>query len=161
MNCKTQEIEMQVVIVNKAMYRGESVEGTFTLVQGFTPFQGDVTKRRNGRAGEGFIKVRPEGEQMTRLAPNLDRPVKLTVVGDGMGYTVQVEGLPAGRDGCGAVALFETFTPEFGVDAEREMATAGVLVAQIESLRAEFEAAKGRERDALRKRLHRMEAKLA
>ena len=107
---------MQVVIVNKAMYRGESVEGTFTLVQGFTPFQGDVTKRRNGRAGEGFIKVRPEGEQMTRLAPNLDRPVKLTVDGDGMGYTVQVEGLPAGRDGCGAVALFETFPFLAGAD---------------------------------------------
>lgn len=186
---------MQVVIVSKAMYRGEVVEGTFNLVKDFSPFAGDVTHRRNGRSGTGFIKVMPEGDVLTRLAPNLNRPVKLSVQGEGQGYMVGMAptittrtltewvetempipnpnldmpaGLPAEERGTAPVTVFETFTPEFGVDSERELAEQAqaptmdvALEATLQTLRAEFDAAKGRERDKLRKRLRRLEAKAA
>lgn len=153
---------MQVVIVTEATYRGETVQGTFEMVQNFTPFVGDVNRRRNGRKGTGFIKVMPEGEQLTRLAPNLSRPVKLSVASEYAGYRL-VGGTSVEKafEGPSAPEVFETFTPEFGVDAERELATAGQLTADLETLRCEFEAARGRERDRLRKRLRRMEARLA
>lgn len=159
---------MQVVIVDEATYRGEAIQGTFQLVKGFTAFVGEVDHRRNGRKGTGFIKVMPEGEQLTRLAPNLARPVKLSVIGEDAGYRLvgathvadAFEGLPAGVGDSLAAVLFETVAPEFGVDAERELATASQLVSELDALRGEFAAAKGRERDNLRKRLRRMEAKV-
>ena len=171
---------MLTVTVTNATYRGEDVVGTFDLVQDFTAFTGDPNTRRNGRKGLGFIKVMPAGEQLVRLAPNKDKPVKLTVEADGVGYTVfdDSEPLRVMFPGCGRS---ETFTPEFGVDVERELSeddslpgvplatpfvpelveTEGELTDALTELRAQFEAATGRERDNLRKRLRRAEAKVA
>lgn len=155
---------MAQVMVREAFYRGETVEGLFELVQDYTPFKGEG--RRNGKKGAGFIKVAVEGEQLTRLAPN-SKPVKLTVESEMVGYVVlapavpvaefgvdterelaEFEGLPAGIDGEPALGVFESVTVKAEVDA-------------LAALRAEFEAAKGRERDNLRKRLRRLEAKQA
>lgn len=144
------------VVVQNAFYRGENVTGVFNMVQGFTAFQGEG--RRNGRKGAGFIKVAVEGDQLVRLAPN-SKPVKLTVEGDGVGYRLDL------------VIDDEPAAAEFGVDAERELAGEPLTVAEavmpdvvsdaLTVLRAEFEAAKGAERDRLRKRLRRLEAKVA
>lgn len=145
---------MAQVLVVKSFYRGEDVSGVFDLVQGFTAFRGEG--RRNGRKGTGFIKVAVAGDQLMRLAPN-SKPVKLTVEAEGVGYRLVAE---------------EVEQSEFGVEGERALAEAqGLTVADVVMpdvvsdaltvLRAKFESAKGAERDRLRKRLRRLEAKVA
>ena len=75
---------VQMVQVTKASYRGQEVEGIFELVQGYTPFKGDA--RRNGRNGSGFIKVVTKG-----LPGAASAMTKLTVEGEGVGYTVTTD----------------------------------------------------------------------
>lgn len=156
---------MKTVMVTESFYRGEKIEGIFEMVKEFTLFKGE--SRRNGLKGSGFIKVAVKGETLTRLAPNA-KPVKLTVAAEGVGYVVlndapvtefgvdverelADEGLPAGVDGSAPVALFETVS----VPAD------ATVMGALDELRAAFEAASGNERAKLRKRLRRMEAKLA
>lgn len=135
----------KMVQVTAAAYRGETVEGVFELVQDFTAFRGEG--RRNGRAGEGFIKVAVAGEQLTRLAPNPNRPVKLTVAAQGEGYSVLSEAFMKTEDELYNEAV--------------ELAQQDEVTDELALLKAQFQAAKGRERDALRKRIARREAKLA
>lgn len=160
----------KMVQVEVAAYRGEDVQGVFVLTQDFTAYRGEG--RRNGRQGEGFIKVQPAGEQLTRLAPNT-KPVKLTVAAEGMGYTVfdedcQEQAADAAET-ADALESGQPFgTPEAFTKTEDELYNEAVDLAQhnkavdeLEILKAQFQVAKGRERDALRKRIARRQAKLA
>jgi hypothetical protein len=157
-------MKMAQVVVLEGFYRGEMVSGLFELAQDFTAFKGEG--RRNGLKGTGFIKVAVVGDQLMRLAPNA-KPVKITVAGLDNGYRVLLDTVSVEFP----EAEGEAPVAEFGVDAERELADAEGFVEEVRSvlngqaglaeLRAAFEAAKGGERDRLRKRLRRMEAKLA
>ena len=159
---------MAQVFVSKAFYRGETIEGTFGLVQGYTPFKGE--DRRNGRKGPGFIKVEVSGEALLRLAPN-EKPVKLTVEGDGAGYQVfDATEAPAPQasepEGLGDILtrMMERAAEDVPVETVRANGWHGAELAaaqaEIDDLKMQMQLSTGRVRDALRKKIARRVAKL-
>ena len=105
----------------EAVYRNKPVEGTFALVQGYTPWGGALVgggKRRVGTKGAGFVKV---------VHPDWTKPVKISVSAEDEGYAVNVSAFDA------VTAELETLRTELETATGKDRANIGKKVKRREA----------------------------
>lgn len=176
----------KMVRITEGTFWHKPVTGEFELVRDYKAAAGNPENRRNGRGGAGYITINPNG---AFEVGGKRGHARITVQGEGVGYEVFETAAVVTETQEALVAVAEVAEvasaeavaeipaqEQSAVDAllgavfADEEPTAETVAEVVEStpdvtdelaeLEAQFEAASGKERDALRKKLARRRAKL-